>query len=767
MASAKPALQVERGRATPASGSASFEPRAAAAVHEGWGSRAMGFRLRSLTDATALSVAVFCVSAAAASAQEALPTIDIGAEAAAAPRSGEAGKGEASGLGPVVGYVADRSVSGTKTDTPLRRIPQAITVVGRPQMVDQGVTSLQEALRYAPGVVSDLYGLDTRTDSIAIRGQEATVNFLDGMRRFYGYYVNAGRIEPYTLERIEVLRGPSSVLYGQSGVGGAVNMVSKLPSAVARQEFTIEYGTFQRKELRFDVTGPVTPDGSWLYRLIGLGRDANTQVDHVADDRLLIAPAITYAPSNATSVTLLAQVSRDRSGSTAQFLPHEGTLYPGPYGRLPRNRFVGEPNFDRYNVDARSATLLVDQKLDARWSFHQGFRYANTHVVYGQIYPYIPDRREPFFDTERRLISRDVYLTDTRTSTITSDSNVSGELDVGPTEHKVLAGFDYSRADERQDMGYASDYNFLDLYAPTYGRLQLYDPYSGELLSSLPMSRRPTHRQSQAGLYVQDQLRFGPWIAVLGLRQDWTRNIASTSEQAQALTKRAGLMYEFDFGLTPYASYAESFVPVSGTDFANAGFKPLAGRSFELGFKYQLPDTSFVVNGAIYDAVEKNRLQIDPDHPAFSIQNNARAHLRGFELEAKGDVTPEIKLIVGYSMVSAKYRDGDQAGYRVESIPQHQASGWATYTFRNGPLQGLSFGGGVRYVGASWDGYDTVRTPDYTLFDGMAAFEFENWRWSLNASNIGDRYYMTTCLNRGDCFLGARRRIVGALTLKF
>jgi iron complex outermembrane receptor protein len=726
----------------------------------------MGCWLRSLTDATALAVAICSASASSAPAQEALPEIDIGA-AAASPRSGDAAKGDGNGLGPVAGYVADRSVSGTKTDTPLRRIPQAITVVGRPQMVDQGVTTLQEAVRYAPGVVSDLYGLDTRADSIAVRGQEATVNFLDGMRRFYGNYLNAGRIEPYTLERIEVLRGPSSVLYGQSGVGGAINMVSKLPSAVARKEFGIEYGSFQRKELRFDVTGPATPDGAWLYRLIGLGRDANTQVDHVRDDRLLISPAITYAPNGETSITLLAQVGRDRSGSTAQFLPYEGTLFAGPYGRLPRSRFIGEPNFDRYNVDSRSGTLLLDHKLDSRWSFHQGFRYSNTHVIYGQTFPYIPNRFEPFFDQGRRLISRDVYFTDTRTTTITSDTNVAGEIDIGPTAHKVLSGFDYSRADERQNMGYASDYNFLDVYAPTYGLLQLYDPFSGEMLAGLPIERRPTHSQSQAGLYIQDQVRFGQWIGVFGLRKDWTSNRTTSSERAEALTKRAGLMYEFDFGLTPYGSYSESFVPVAGTDFSNAGFKPLQGQSFELGFKYQVPDTNFVVNGSVYDATERNRLQIDPDHPAFSIQTNARAHLRGFELEAKGDVTPEIRLIAGYSLVSAKYRDGDQAGYRVESIPQHQASGWATYTFRDGMLQGLSFGGGVRYVGASSDGYDSLRTPDYTLFDGMAAYELENWRWSINASNIGDAYYLSTCLNRGDCFIGSRRRIMTSLTLKF
>jgi iron complex outermembrane receptor protein len=709
-----------------------------------------------------------CVFASAASAQEELPTIDIGA-ASAPTRSASQSSEESSGLGPVSGYVANRSASGTKTDTPLKQIPQSITVVGRPQMVDQGVRSLQEAVRYAPGVVADLFGLDTRADSIAIRGQEATVTFLDGMRRFYGNYLNAGRIEPYTLERVEVLRGPSSVLYGQSGVGGAVNMVSKLPTLVRRNEISVDYGSFDTKELRFDLSGPATPDGTWLYRLIGLGRDADTQVDHVRDERLLLSPAIAYRPNADTSITLLGQISRDRSGSTAQFLPHEGTLYPGPYGRIPINRFVGEPNFDRYNVDAKSATLLIDHKFDSRWSFHQGFRFSDTHVVYAQTFPYLPDRLEPFLDPERRTIERDLYFADTRTSTVTSDTNVVGEMDMGPTTHKVLSGFDYSRATERRSTGYASDAHPFDIYAPAYGLIELYDPSTGDSLAGLPVETQPSRSQTQSGLYIQDQIRIGPLIAVLGLRKDWTTALTAnaSAEKAEALTKRAGLMYELPFGLTPYANYAESFVPVSGVDFSDKGFEPLEGRSFELGFKYQIPDINFVVNSAVFDATEKNRLQSDPEHVGFSVQTNAKARLRGFEIEAKGDVTPQIKLIASYSLIDAKYQDGDQAGFHIESIPRHQASAWSTYTFDDGPLKGASFGGGVRHVGSSWDGYDVVRTPSYTLFDGMAAYEIGDWRWSLNVTNIGDTYYLTTCLNRGDCFIGARRRIITSLRLKF
>lgn len=221
--------------------------------------------------------------------------------------------------------------------------------------------------------------------------------------------------------------------------------------------------------------------------------------------------------------------------------------------------------------------------------------------------------------------------------------------------------------------------------------------------------------------------------------------LASASAIAQATTPAQAPAD----GLTPYVSYAESFVPVSGTSFFNRPFQPLEGTSIEVGIKYQPPGTSFVINSSVYDATEQNRLAEDPDHPGFSIQS-AEVRLKGFEIEAKGNLTPNIKLIAGYSYLDATYAAGDQAGFRVESLPEHVASLWAVYTFDEGHLKGLSLGGGVRYNGPSWDGFDVVETPSFTLFDAMIAYETDQWRWSLNGTNLEDEYHLNTCLNRGD-----------------
>ena len=225
---------------------------------------------------------------------------------AAAP---EPPRGASPGTGPVNGYAAKETTTGIKTDTPLREVPQSVSVIGAEQIRDQGAQSVQDALRYVPGVVADAYGNDSRNDGSFIRGTDPS-EFLDGLRHNFNYYAFKYRIEPYFMERVEVLRGPSSVLYGQSAVGGLINAVSKLPQDKQAGEIGVEYGTFDFKQVKFDTTGLVTSDGKWSYRLSGLARDSETQVDFVDDDRYALQPAITYRPTNDTSITVLGNLQK-------------------------------------------------------------------------------------------------------------------------------------------------------------------------------------------------------------------------------------------------------------------------------------------------------------------------------------------------------------------------------------------------------------------------------------------------------------------------
>ena len=272
--------------------------------------------------------------------------------------------GEPTAYSPVEGYVATRSATGTKTDTPLIETPQSISVIGVEQMQDQGVQTLDEAVRYTPGVFADGFGVDIRDDNVIIHGTEGSV-FIDGLSTGIqgGIYQNTIPIEPYALERIEVLRGPSAMLYGATSAGGIVNGISKRPTLEPFAEAGIDYGSFDFRQLRGDLSGPLFENGDWYYRITGLGRLADTQVDYVDNDRWMLQPSIAYRPDGDTEVLLLGNFQRDDSGSTAQFFPLEGTLYPTAQGRkIPRDTFAGIPT-DHYDTEQESGTLLIDKKL--------------------------------------------------------------------------------------------------------------------------------------------------------------------------------------------------------------------------------------------------------------------------------------------------------------------------------------------------------------------------------------------------------------------
>ncbi|WP_083519710.1 TonB-dependent siderophore receptor [Bradyrhizobium jicamae] len=667
-----------------------------------------------------------------------------------------AGARAETGTGPVRGYLANQSGTGTKTDTPLREIPQSITVVTADRVTDQGAVTVQDALRYVPGVFADAYGPDSRGDYPRIRGQDPNI-YLDGTRVVNTWQFNEWRPDPFTLERIEVLRGPASVLYGDTSTAGLLNLVSKRPQAEAFNEIGVQFGSFNRKQMQLDSTGKLTKDGEWLYRFVGIFRDSGMQTDYVPDDRIVLAPSLTWRPTNNTNWTVLGTYQKDKTGSSTAFLPHEGTLYPGPNGLIPVNRFAGVPGFDKYQTETGAITSLFEHSFGDGLKIRQNMRYAHVEGIYRSAYPdNYSNPADPFLDPQHRTVARWISSRQTTKDSFTSDSNAELKFATGAITHKALFGVDYRGLGERASSGAYLDTTPFDLYAPVYN-------------SVVPptLSPEPDLRQSQLGLYAQDQMRLGPWLAVLGVRQDYvTNNVqGSPTEESKATTGRAGLMYELPFGLTPYVTYAQSFTPIFGSVCVVGLCKAQRGEMVELGFKYNpMPGTA--INGAIFDTIEKNRLASDPGGSQFSVQTG-QVRIRGAELEVISRVTPDLDLIGAYSYLDARVESGDNIGKRVETVPEHQASLWAKYRLTALGMNGVTVGGGVRYIGQSWDGTDTLRTPDYTLFDAMIRYETGPWRFQVNATNLADKRHVTTCLARGDCFFGIGRTVLGSATYRF
>lgn len=797
----------------------------------------------------------------------------------AAPQNEQRPTGVSNGLPAVQDYVATEAATGTKTDTPLRETPQSISVVGKEQIRDQGAQSLQESVRYVPGVFADPYGPDSRGDSTIIRGLAGSY-FIDGLRTTYGYSQSTAPIEPYAFERLEVLRGPSSMLYGQAPTGGIINAESKLPSEIPYREIGVEYGSFDFKQVRLDMTGPLTEDGKWLYRIVGLGRDADTQVDFVENDRLMLAPSLTYRPTNNTSLTLMGNFRDDQSGSTQQFYPAMGTLTPNDFGhRVSTSTYGGEPG-DYYDTEQQSATFLADHKFNPDLSIHHVSRYTHTENAYDSTYAAVlspsrlfaingalvgllntygfglPDGTEiidsanaPFLNDQQTDVARSRTIAFQQTDVFNTDTHLTGKFSTGPVHHKVTGGADYMRYE--RDMQRPEDPVLIDnlltpnsltptglgvlsfleangislwqspfnIYNPLYGQSDVLIGFGGiTSANNITLASEPPEEQTQTGIYIQDQLAFGPWRAILGLRHDWVRSEGypddpSTprpdgfpDESHEKTTGRAALMYNFDFGLTPYVSYATSFSPLPGSPVGDHMYAsvagdptrpaaPLEGEQIEVGFKYQPNGAPFMLNASLYEIKEKNQI-VQPDF-LFDAVQGAEVKVRGFEIEAVGKITPELKIIGSYSYTDAVYEKYPELyafdsgisdymkGKRLDGIPEHLASLWAIYSVRDGTFKGLSFGGGVRYVGSSESfgrevdvttipnvpipGQELhIKTPSYTLFDAMVAYETEDWRWQLTGQNLEDKFHVTSCAAyRGDCFLGQARTIITSFTYKF
>lgn len=662
--------------------------------------------------------------------------------------------------GVVNGYVAKRAKTATKTDTPIVETPQSISVITRDQMRDQNVQSVQEALRYSAGVTADQYGSDSRADNITIRGAEGT-QYLDGLRQVNTYYQDLARPDPYTLERIEILRGPSAMLFGSGGVGGIVNLVTKRPQETAQNQISVSLGNYDSKQIQADFTGPVADTNNLFYRLVFVGRDYGTQVDHTEDKRTVIAPSLTWK-NDKTSVTFLAQIQRNEVNSTNQFLPFSGILTPNPNGKIKYETNIGDPDTDKYNTDSTAFSWLIDHQLNDTFSVHQNARYnsiKNTYnVLYGNVFA-----ADPFVaGSNQRVINRYVDFVKTETKKFNIDNNLQAKFSTDNTTHTALFGVDYSRF--KQDKNGFRDNgsgNPIDVFNPVY------TPVDYSFGASY---QDPTAYQFQTGVYLQDQIKFDQrWIATLGLRHDRasSKSDGSPANVDKKMTGRYGLTYLFDNGWAPYVSYAESFQPVA--PISGKVFKPQEGEQYELGIKYMPEGSRTKFTAAIFDLTDKNRLTPDPLGGQNPVQ---KAEIRscGLELEASTSFDNRLDLITTYSYTNATYNKSNtpvEKGNQIEAVPKHLATAWVVKRFAIGDIDGFRAGLGARYIGETYDSTATFKTPDVTLFDAMLGFDQGAWRYALNASNLADKEYVASCISRGDCWFGAKRVAFASATYNF
>jgi iron complex outermembrane receptor protein len=383
--------------------------------------------------------------------------------------------------GPVEGIVATRSATGTKTDTPLLETPQSISVITADRVHQQAATSVSDALGYTAGVRANVYGDDTRFDWLSIRGFDAYLPgfFVDGMLARNNNTWSVWKVEPYGQERIEVLKGPPSVLYGQANVGGMVNVISKRPLDEPFNEVRVRAGNNKRIEGAFDFSGPATNDGTFLYRLTGLLLDTDTQVDFTSQERIYIAPAVTWRPSTSTSLTLLGQYLKEDDVPNNRFLPPQGIVLPNQNGRIPRDFFTGEPGYDKFVQEQWAIGYLFQHRFDRVWQVRQNLRYREVDVDYKTVYGTGLDAGDP----TQRTLTRGVFTSFEKMQAFTVDNQVQADFTTGAIKHTMLAGVDYQNNvfDQRAGIGAGPS---IDMYDPSMERRP------SPIRHSMPMPRR-------------------------------------------------------------------------------------------------------------------------------------------------------------------------------------------------------------------------------------------------------------------------------------
>ncbi|OPA88168.1 TonB-dependent receptor [Pseudomonas fluorescens] len=666
--------------------------------------------------------------------------------------------------GQLTGPVATRSTSASKTNSAIKEIPQSISVVTRDEMDNRKSDTLAEALSYTPGVISQPGGFSRVGDDFVIRGfnvGSGTGGILrDGMKLQGSVY--DGGIEPYGLERVEVVKGASSVLYGQLSPGGLINTITKRPTDTPLHEINVEYGSHARKQYSFDLGGPIDDEGKFSYRLTGLWRDSDTQTTDADDDRRYIAPAFTWRPNEDTSLTLLASYQETRTGFAPPLDYDLTTSSSARYPKVDRDLFTGERGFDHYNNYSTTVGYLFEHNFTPDLKVRHALRHFDADLSWD--YMQVFDTGNPVARNQG-LLARRASIRRERSEGWTSDNNVEWTLNSGRWQHTLLAGVDYYHKtyDSHRFTGASSSFNPAN---PVYGApTRITSADGGSDLHS-----------AQAGVYVQDQIKFDDkWILLLGGRQDWAESRtyvnatgARTPRDDKKATGRVGLVYQADNGLAPYISWSQSFLPANVFNAnANTSFEPTEGEQYEVGVRYTPPGTNALLTAAVYDLKQKNSLSTDLTGNTVQF---GETRSRGVELEAKAEITANLTTTASYTYTDAKITDdvvASRVGTRIDGVPYHMANLWADYRLSALGLSKVVIGGGARYMGTSRTSSsdNNEKVDAYTLFDAKVSYEVDkNWTVAMKAQNLTNEKYLFCNVS---CRYGDERTVIGSVNYRW
>ena len=667
---------------------------------------------------------------------------------------------------PVKGIVATKTLSATKTSADIVKTPQSVSVITRDQMAQLDVTSVSQALRYSAGVFTEYRGSSNRNDEVFVRGFSYVPKFLDGLSFGATASSQTGSVDPWLLERVELVRGPASVLFGQVNPGGLISMTSKRPTSEPIHNVQFRTGNHDLAEGAFDFGGPLSDDGRVLYRVNGIARTQHNQVEDYKETRMAIAPAITWYPNDQTRFTLLTSYQKDPDAGYRNFLPAYGTVTSANGRYIPRDFNVSDPD---YNQSWREQTMIgyeLEHQFADNLTFRQNARYATIK----QKYRYLVYANSAADST---VLTRRAQHEERTTNEFGIDNQLESLFATGDVNHTLLGGLDYKTSKDKQllERGMGAQYN-LDWTNPVYG-INVDE-------STFSTATDEQQNLDQMGLYLQDQMSWNNWEWLVSGRYDWTevRTIdfdggTQTQQNDNKFTWRTGLLYAFDFGLSPYISYSTSFEPSLQTNRAPgvAPFKPTTGKQTEIGLKYQ-PVDSTLMTLALYDLTQSNVATYNSAEGWF--ENAGEVRSKGVEAEIHSTLMDSINLIGSYTYTDAETQSTTVAGTEGKTparIPTHMASAFASYTVPGGALKSLTAGVGMRYIGTSYgDAKNTFKVGSVDLYDAMVSYQLGELSSRLkgasvqfNVNNVADTKYVASCASDTACFYGIGRTMTATV----
>ena len=677
------------------------------------------------------------------------------------PATTAVGRGETA-QSPGKGFVARQSAAGTKTDTPIIETPQSISVVTQQQLDDQKPRGISEALNYTSGAFTALVGASNRYDYVALRGfSDSSVDntLLDGLRLMsdQGSY-SSFQVDPYFLQRIDVLKGPGSILYGRASPGGVVALTSKKPLFQPYHEVELTVGNRNRLEGAFDISGPIDQNGVMAFRVTGLARGMDTQFDHVREQRFAIAPSLAIHFTPDTHLLLQAYLQHDPEGGYHSGVPAEGSLFPRNGRYISRYFFDGDPTVEKYRRTERMVGYQFEHAFNDQLTVRQNFRYVFGDTRLRQIYGFgwaSADELTRYYSGAKEA-----------THAYTVDNQLEGKFATGAMKHTVLFGLDYQKrhVDGFWESGSADPINAFN---PVYG-----SPGVTGVTAS-PIDRW----LEQTGLYLQDQIAIDRWRFTLGVREDHAKasNLYGTGTPSEwsgsKFTKRAGVVYLFDNGIAPYFSYSDGFNPSLRADQRGNLLQPATAKQFEAGVRYQPKGSSTLLAASVFNLDQEN-VATKPVGQIYYVPSG-KIRTRGVELEARTQVTDTVSVLANYTFTNMKFIESAEGfvGNTPYQVPRHMASAWVDWRF----MPGYTAGMGLRYVGTSWgDNANSFKVPPYTLVDLMLRIDLARWdpslkgaKLQLSAKNLFNKNYVASCLSNAYCYWGDARNVMATISYQW